>query len=66
MERLKRSLSIALVHFYPLADQFVTNKSEEEHACLIFIDCTKGPEARLIHAKYADLSVSDILSSTYP
>ncbi|KAJ8450958.1 hypothetical protein Cgig2_032583 [Carnegiea gigantea] len=64
VERLKRSLALALVYFYPLAGRFETNKYEGEHACWIFLDCTKGPGARLIHASYVDLSVSDILSST--
>lgn len=64
VERLKRSLALALVYFYPLAGRFETNKYEDEHACWIFLDCTKGPGARLIHASYVDLSVSDILSAT--
>ena len=64
VERLKRSLALALVHFYPLAGRFETTKYEDEHACWIFLDCTKGPGARLIHASYVDVSVSDILSST--
>lgn len=63
VERLKRSLSIALVHFYPLAGRFEPIKYEEEHACFIFLDCAKGPGAGFIHAS-VDLTVSDILSST--
>ena len=64
VESLKRSLALALVHFYPLAGRFETKKYEDEHACWIFLDCNKGPGARLIHASYVDLSVSDILRST--
>ena len=64
VERLKGSLSLALVHFYPLAGRLETIKYNDEHACLIYVDCIKGPGARLIHASYADLAVSDILSST--
>ncbi|KAJ8423465.1 hypothetical protein Cgig2_013508 [Carnegiea gigantea] len=64
VKRLKRALSIALVEFYPLAGRFETIKYEDEHACSVYIDCCKGPGARLVHASYVDLTVSDILSST--
>ncbi|XP_021738763.1 protein ENHANCED PSEUDOMONAS SUSCEPTIBILTY 1-like [Chenopodium quinoa] len=63
LERLKHSLSIALVHFYPLAGRFVTCKYPDEHACSVYIDCNKGPGARLIHATVLDVSVFDIISS---
>lgn len=63
LEKLKQSLCFALVHFYPLAGRFATQKYPDEHASSIFIDCTKGPGARLIYATAVDVSVSDILSS---
>ncbi|GAB4852223.1 hypothetical protein Ancab_016415 [Ancistrocladus abbreviatus] len=57
----KHSLSVALVHFYPLAGQFVTKTDEDQHSCLIFIDCSKGDGARFIHATL-DATIKDILS----
>ncbi|CAO2814922.1 unnamed protein product [Amaranthus hypochondriacus] len=62
VQNLKHSLSIALLHFYPLAGRFTTRKLENVNASSIFIDCNKGPGARLIHATALNLSVSDILS----
>lgn len=50
VETLKESLSRTLVHFYPLAGQFVTQINEDEHECSIFVDCNKGPGARFIYA----------------
>jgi len=65
LESLKNSLSLALVHFYPLAGQFATRADNEgRHECLVFIDCTKGPGANFIHANL-DMTVFDILSPTY-
>ncbi|KMS94817.1 hypothetical protein BVRB_015060 [Beta vulgaris subsp. vulgaris] len=63
LEKLKHSLSLALVHFYPLAGRFATRKYPDEHACSVFVDCTKGPGARLIHASAVDVTISDIMSS---
>ncbi|GAB4852225.1 hypothetical protein Ancab_016417 [Ancistrocladus abbreviatus] len=63
LESLKHSLSIALVHFYPLAGQLVTKNDEDQHSCLIFLDCSKGDGARLIHATL-DMTINDILSPT--
>ncbi|KAL9231185.1 hypothetical protein vseg_006442 [Gypsophila vaccaria] len=64
IERLKESLSITLVHFYPLAGQLSTQTDETQHECLVFVDCNKGPGARFIHASLA-LTVSDIVSPSY-
>ncbi|KAL2928364.1 hypothetical protein RDABS01_034003 [Bienertia sinuspersici] len=64
IDKLKQSLSIALIHFYPLAGRFETQLYPEEHACSIFIDCVKGPGARLIHATAPRVTLSDIVSST--
>lgn len=63
LEKLKHSLSLALVHFYPLAGRFATQKYLDEHACSIFVDCTKGPGARLLHASAIEITISDIMSS---
>ncbi|KNA04600.1 hypothetical protein SOVF_198180 [Spinacia oleracea] len=59
--KLKVSLSHALVHFYPLGGRLVS-KNDEEGSCSIFVDCHSGPGARLIHASALDMSVSDIVN----
>ncbi|KAB1220185.1 hypothetical protein CJ030_MR3G017009 [Morella rubra] len=59
--RLKRSLSVTLVDFYPLAGRLVTKKGENPPSCLISVDCAGGPGARFIHAAL-DMTISDILS----
>ncbi|XP_010666565.3 protein ENHANCED PSEUDOMONAS SUSCEPTIBILITY 1 [Beta vulgaris subsp. vulgaris] len=61
---LQTSLSHALDFFYPLAGRFVTKKYEDEHSCSIFIDCRKGPGARLIHASALELSVADVAETS--
>lgn len=63
LESLKDSLSLVLVHFYPLAGQLATQVDEGRHECLVFVDCNKGPGLRFIHASL-DMSISDILSPT--
>ncbi|CAO2814920.1 unnamed protein product [Amaranthus hypochondriacus] len=64
LKNLENSLSITLVHFYPLAGRFVTKKFPDENSSLIYLDCIKGPGARLIHATALHLTVSDFFSST--
>ncbi|KAK6939631.1 hypothetical protein RJ641_029162 [Dillenia turbinata] len=64
LERLKESLSIALVHFYPLAGHLATLKNENPPSRVIFVDCKNSPGAKFIHASL-DLTISDILSPTY-
>ncbi|KAM3710360.1 hypothetical protein ACB098_01G025200 [Castanea mollissima] len=61
LDRLKRSLSVTLVHFYPLAGRLVTQKIENPPSSLIFIDCSNSPGAKFIYADL-DMKVSDILS----
>ncbi|KAK9698958.1 hypothetical protein RND81_08G143600 [Saponaria officinalis] len=63
IESLKHSLSLTLVHFYPLAGRLVTKVDEEKHESLVFVDCNRGPGARFIHATL-DMTISNILSST--
>ncbi|XVF64097.1 hypothetical protein PTKIN_Ptkin09bG0139900 [Pterospermum kingtungense] len=64
LERLKKSLSLALVHFYPLAGRLATRREENPPSYFVFVDCNNSPGAKLIHAA-VDISVSDILSPTY-
>ncbi|WMV27368.1 hypothetical protein MTR67_020753 [Solanum verrucosum] len=61
LQKLKESLSITLVHFYPLAGRFKTLKQENPPLYTVFIDCVNSPGARFIHANL-DLTVTDILS----
>ncbi|KAK8347485.1 hypothetical protein V6Z11_A06G021000 [Gossypium hirsutum] len=62
--RLKKSLSIALLHFYPLAGRLATNIEQNPKSHLVFVDCNNSPGAKFIHAA-VDMSVSDIVSPTY-
>ncbi|KAK2660256.1 hypothetical protein Ddye_006789 [Dipteronia dyeriana] len=64
LDRLKQSLSLTLVHFYPLAGRLKTVKSEDTQSCLVFVDLNDSPGAKLIHASL-DMTVSDIVSPTY-
>lgn len=63
LDRLKDSLSITLLHFYPLAGRLATKKEENPHSYWVFIDCNNSPGAKFIHASL-DMTVSDILSPT--
>lgn len=63
LKSLKDSLSLTLVHFYPLAGQLATEINKNQHECLVFVDCNKGPGARFIYATL-DMTISDILFPT--
>ncbi|CAB4296888.1 unnamed protein product [Prunus armeniaca] len=63
LKKLKHSLSLALVHFYPLAGRLATKKEENPPLYLIYIDCNNSPGAKFIYATL-DMSISDILSPT--
>ncbi|XP_074291834.1 putative acetyltransferase At3g50280 [Silene latifolia] len=64
LNNLKHSISIALLYFYPLAGHLETETFFDEHACAVFIDCNKGPGARLTHVTAKHLNISDLLSPT--
>nr|XP_018914066.1 PREDICTED: uncharacterized acetyltransferase At3g50280-like [Bemisia tabaci]XP_018914096.1 PREDICTED: uncharacterized acetyltransferase At3g50280-like isoform X1 [Bemisia tabaci] len=64
LDRLKYSLSLTLVQYYPLAGRLVTEKQENDSSYLIFVDCINSPGAKFIHAKI-DMTTSDILSTRY-
>lgn len=64
LDRLKRSLSVTLAHFYPLAGRLATKKTQDPHSFVVYIDCINSPGAKFVHSK-VNLSVSDILSPTY-
>ncbi|PRQ27722.1 putative omega-hydroxypalmitate O-feruloyl transferase [Rosa chinensis] len=61
LAKLKYSLSLALVHFYPLAGRLVTKKEQDLHLYFVYVDCSNSPGAKFIHASL-DMSISDILS----
>ncbi|CAI9118632.1 OLC1v1020227C1 [Oldenlandia corymbosa var. corymbosa] len=62
--KLKKALSLSLVHFYPLAGRLETVQLEEDPRNLaVYVDCNKGPGARFVHASVA-LSLYDIVSPT--
>ncbi|KAK9667178.1 hypothetical protein RND81_14G238600 [Saponaria officinalis] len=63
LDNLKRSLSICLVDFYPLAGQFTVEKVPNEEASCVYVDCDKGRGVRIIHATAESIAVEDILCS---
>lgn len=63
LQKLKESLSLTLVHFYPLSGRLATLKQEKPPIYSIYIDCNNSPGARFVHAS-VDLTIDDILSPT--
>ncbi|XP_021903461.1 uncharacterized acetyltransferase At3g50280 [Carica papaya] len=63
LDKLKDSLSLALVHFYPLAGRLVTRK-QDDPPYFVFVDCNNSPGAKLIHAAL-DMTMEEILSPVY-
>ncbi|KAK7351636.1 hypothetical protein VNO77_11226 [Canavalia gladiata] len=61
LDKLKRSLSVALFYFYPLAGRLVTQKSQVPPSYTVFVDCKNSPGVRFIYATL-DMTLSDILS----
>ncbi|KAE9444790.1 hypothetical protein C3L33_23312, partial [Rhododendron williamsianum] len=61
LNRLKDSLSLTLVHFYPLAGRLATLKQENPPSYSVYIDCNNSPGAKFIYAT-ADLTIADVLS----
>ncbi|KAJ7958181.1 HXXXD-type acyl-transferase family protein [Quillaja saponaria] len=61
LDRLKQSLSLTLVHFYPLSGRLVTQKNENPQSYFVFVDCNNSPGAKFIHA-ILNMTISDILS----
>ncbi|KAF8030564.1 hypothetical protein BT93_E2869 [Corymbia citriodora subsp. variegata] len=65
LEKLRRSLSSALSHFYPLAGRLATLRQTDPPLHAVFVDCSNSPGARFIHAAALNVSVADILRPTY-
>ena len=63
LDKLKHSLFLALVHFYPPAGRLATKKEENPPLYLVYVNCNNSPGARFIYATL-DMTVSDILSPT--
>ncbi|XP_038898879.1 uncharacterized acetyltransferase At3g50280-like [Benincasa hispida] len=64
LQRLKNSLSAALVHFYPLSGRLSTITNHHHHlqpSISIYVDCVNSPGAKFIHAAI-DITISDVLS----
>jgi hypothetical protein len=61
LNRLKLSLSTALVHFYPLSDRLVTKTNENPPSCLIYVDYDNSPGAKFILAALG-MTIAEILS----
>ncbi|XP_031120164.1 uncharacterized acetyltransferase At3g50280-like isoform X2 [Ipomoea triloba] len=61
LHTLKHSLSLTLLHFYPLAGRLSTAKGEDGAGFTVFIDCENSPGARFVLAS-VDLTVAHILS----
>ena len=63
LERLKHTLSLTLLHFYPLAGRLKTVKTENPASYVVYVDCSDSPGAKFIYAAL-DMNISDILSPT--
>ncbi|KAF2309790.1 hypothetical protein GH714_005117 [Hevea brasiliensis] len=64
LEKLKHSIALTLVHFYPLSGRLATSKTEDPASYVVYVDCSNSPGARFVYATL-DMTVSDILSPTY-
>lgn len=64
--RLKRSLAEALLHFYPLAGRFVTERDGDgsEGKTSVHIDCSPDG-AELVRAVAHDLTIADVVQPRY-
>ena len=60
LDKLKQSLSVALVHFYPLSGRLATQINENPPSRLVFVDCSNSPGAKFIYSAL-DMTISDIL-----
>nr|CAD1843252.1 unnamed protein product [Ananas comosus var. bracteatus] len=65
IEHLKSSLSVALLHFYPLAGRLVTEEDRdadgEVKSTSVYIDCD-GQGAEFVHAAADGIKVADVLA----
>ncbi|XP_022982238.1 uncharacterized acetyltransferase At3g50280-like [Cucurbita maxima] len=61
LHRLKRSLSSALFHFYPLSGRLASIINEHQASILVYVDCVNTPGAKFTHAAL-DLTISHLLS----
>ncbi|KFK31810.1 hypothetical protein AALP_AA6G161600 [Arabis alpina] len=64
LEKLRESLAITLVHFYPLAGRLSSPEPQKPNSYSVFVDCNNSPGACFIHAT-TDLCVADIVGAKY-
>ncbi|KAG8632650.1 hypothetical protein MANES_18G040200v8 [Manihot esculenta] len=64
LQKLKHSLALTLVHFYPLSGRLATSKTEDPASYVVYVDCSNSPGARFVYAAL-DMTISDILSPAY-
>ncbi|KAF8097995.1 hypothetical protein N665_0277s0015 [Sinapis alba] len=64
LDKLRDSLAIALVHFYPLAGRLSTHRTDDPKSYSVFVDCSNSPGAGFIYAT-SDLCVADIVGPKY-
>ncbi|KAK9684912.1 hypothetical protein RND81_10G242000 [Saponaria officinalis] len=65
VDNLKQSISLALVHFYPLSGRLETVKYPDDHSSWVYVNCNTGSGARFIYASIVeegDLTLSNIVS----
>ena len=64
LDKLRESLAIALVHFYPLAGRLSAQINENTKSYSVFVDCSNSPGAGFIYAT-SDLCLADIVGPKY-
>lgn len=64
LQKLRESLAITLVHFYPLSGRLSTPETENPKSYSVFVDCNNSPGAGFIYAT-SDLCVADIVRPKY-
>ncbi|KAL1198701.1 putative acetyltransferase [Cardamine amara subsp. amara] len=64
LEKLKESLAVTLVHFYPLAGRLSSLTTKNPKSYSVFVDCNNSPGAGFIYAT-SDLCVADIVEAKY-
>ncbi|EFH41736.1 transferase family protein [Arabidopsis lyrata subsp. lyrata] len=64
LEKLRESLAVTLVHFYPLAGRLSSLTTENPKSYSVFVDCNDSPGAGFIYAT-SDLCVADIVGAKY-
>ncbi|KAH7515109.1 hypothetical protein FEM48_Zijuj11G0161200 [Ziziphus jujuba var. spinosa] len=64
LDKLKLSLSLALVHFFPLAGRLKSIKNQNPLSYSFYVDCNDSPGAKFVYGELDNTTISDILSET--